>query len=175
MLSAASVLAGASIQDMITVRQAKGAGYAMSRTQELVYMQQVAQDTGKRHMQCTAVTFLSLGSSEGRAGIVLDPVYSGKALFCFAQEVRENPAAWEGRKVLFLHTGEHNARQVCMVGCASTHKAHGARRRAVGHVRQVLTAAACGGGPGTCTSLASQLGCICAAPGWADEVFAGQR
>lgn len=51
-LSAACVLAGASIQDMITVRQAKGAGYAMSRTQELVYMQQIAQDTGKHCMRC---------------------------------------------------------------------------------------------------------------------------
>ena len=39
------------------------------------------------------------------AGIVLDPVYSGKALFNFAQDVGEDPAAWEGRTVLFLHTG----------------------------------------------------------------------
>ena len=32
---------------MVTVHQAKGAGYAMSRTEELEYMQKVAQDTGE--------------------------------------------------------------------------------------------------------------------------------
>ena len=39
------------------------------------------------------------------AGIVLDPVYSGKALFKFLEEARGAPEVWRGRRVLYLHTG----------------------------------------------------------------------
>ena len=42
---------------MVTVHQAKGAGYAMSRTEELEFMQQVAQDTGG--MPCQSESFTS--------------------------------------------------------------------------------------------------------------------
>lgn len=37
-------------------------------------------------------------------GLVLDPVYTGKALFGLAQAIAREPA-WLGKRVLFLHTG----------------------------------------------------------------------
>ena len=39
------------------------------------------------------------------AGIVLDPVYSGKALYSFMKEMQAEPDAWRGRRVMYLHTG----------------------------------------------------------------------
>lgn len=38
-------------------------------------------------------------------GVVLDPVYSGKALHGFLHEVKAAPEEWQGSKVLFVHTG----------------------------------------------------------------------
>lgn len=40
-----------------------------------------------------------------RAGVVLDPVYSGKAWAALSAEMAAEPGAWRGRRVLFLHTG----------------------------------------------------------------------
>ena len=37
--------------------------------------------------------------------MILDPVYSGKALYNFVQHVQREPDKWQGRTVLFLHTG----------------------------------------------------------------------
>ena len=38
-------------------------------------------------------------------GVVLDPVYTGKAVHALLEEVRADPGAWRGRRVIFLHTG----------------------------------------------------------------------
>ena len=38
-------------------------------------------------------------------GVILDPVYSGKAWVALAAEMAADPGAWAGRRVLFLHTG----------------------------------------------------------------------
>ena len=38
-------------------------------------------------------------------GVVLDPVYSGKAVHVMLQDMRADPEAWQGRRVLFIHTG----------------------------------------------------------------------
>ena len=38
-------------------------------------------------------------------GVVLDPVYSGKAVHALLGEIRADPERWRGRKVLFVHTG----------------------------------------------------------------------
>ncbi|GMH42497.1 hypothetical protein BSKO_10416 [Bryopsis sp. KO-2023] len=74
---------GKTAEDIFRAIQAKGAGYAISREDELKTLQDVAL----------------------ASGIVLDPVYSGKAVHCFLKEVRENPDQWKGKKVLFIHTG----------------------------------------------------------------------
>jgi hypothetical protein len=38
-------------------------------------------------------------------GIVLDPVYSGKAMHQLLHDFKADPETWQGRKVLFIHTG----------------------------------------------------------------------
>ncbi|CAI5507873.1 unnamed protein product [Closterium sp. Naga37s-1] len=70
-------------KDLLRVIDVKGAGYAISTEEELQLVQSVAQSTG----------------------IVLDPVYSGKALRGLLQDMTQNPDEWTGRRVLFVHTG----------------------------------------------------------------------
>lgn len=38
-------------------------------------------------------------------GIVLDPVYSGKAVHYLLKDLQANSKDWQGRKLLFIHTG----------------------------------------------------------------------
>ena len=38
-------------------------------------------------------------------GIVLDPVYSGKALHGLMRDIAAAPKEWAGRRLLFVHTG----------------------------------------------------------------------
>lgn len=75
--------AGVSSRDIVNVENAKGLGYAMNTTEELRFVKDVAEATG----------------------VVLDPVYSGKAAYGMMKDMAENPTKWEGRKVLFIHTG----------------------------------------------------------------------
>ena len=63
--------------------QARGAGYAISTPSELATVQRIALATG----------------------IILDPVYTGKAVFAFLKEVAEDPAKYQGKTILFVHTG----------------------------------------------------------------------
>ncbi|THG15438.1 hypothetical protein TEA_020917 [Camellia sinensis var. sinensis] len=63
--------------------KAKGLGYAMNTTEELKFVKEIAEATG----------------------VVLDPVYSGKAVYGLMKDMVENPTKWEGRKILFIHTG----------------------------------------------------------------------
>ncbi|MCO5579918.1 hypothetical protein L7F22_033785 [Adiantum nelumboides] len=70
-------------RDIVNVVDAKGLGYAMSTSAELKVVKEVAETTG----------------------IVLDPVYSGKALVGLLKDMKERPEEWAGRKVLFVHTG----------------------------------------------------------------------
>jgi hypothetical protein len=37
-------------------------------------------------------------------GVLLDPVYSGKALHALLSDMRAAPEQWSGKKVLFVHT-----------------------------------------------------------------------
>jgi D-cysteine desulfhydrase len=59
-----------------------GLGYALSRPQELAFIRHVAR----------------------REGILLDPVYTGKAFFGMTQELKRHPGCF-GQRVVFLHTG----------------------------------------------------------------------
>lgn len=70
-------------RDIVNVVDAKGLGYAMSTSAELKVVKEVAETTG----------------------VVLDPVYSGKALVGLLKDMKERPEEWNGRKVLFIHTG----------------------------------------------------------------------
>ncbi|KAL8504064.1 hypothetical protein ACS0TY_022701 [Phlomoides rotata] len=75
--------AGVSTQEIVSIQNAKGLGYAINTTEELKFVREIAEATG----------------------IVLDPVYSGKAVYGMMRDMAENPGKWEGRKVLFIHTG----------------------------------------------------------------------
>ncbi|KAL3835293.1 hypothetical protein ACJIZ3_010029 [Penstemon smallii] len=75
--------AGVSSRDIVNIRNAKGLGYAMNTAEELKFVSDIAQATG----------------------VVLDPVYSGKAAYGMIKDMNENPEKWQGRKVLFIHTG----------------------------------------------------------------------
>lgn len=68
---------------LVNVVQARGAGYAVSRPAEAA----------------------TVAAAAAATGVVLDPVYTGKALHGWLADVAANPAAWRGRRVLFLHTG----------------------------------------------------------------------
>ncbi|KAK6126657.1 hypothetical protein DH2020_039604 [Rehmannia glutinosa] len=63
--------------------EAKGLGCDVNTTEELTFIKEIAEATG----------------------VVLDPVYSGKAAYGMMRDMAENPKKWEGRKVLFTHTG----------------------------------------------------------------------
>ncbi|KAK9278090.1 hypothetical protein L1049_027648 [Liquidambar formosana] len=75
--------AGVSSRDIVDIQNAKGLGYAMNTTEELKFVKEVAAATG----------------------VVLDPVYSGKAAYGMLKDMTQNPKKWEGRKILFIHTG----------------------------------------------------------------------
>lgn len=38
-------------------------------------------------------------------GVVLDPTYGGKAMIGLLKDLKADSARWNGRRVLFLHTG----------------------------------------------------------------------
>ncbi|XP_057804154.1 putative D-cysteine desulfhydrase 1, mitochondrial isoform X2 [Salvia miltiorrhiza] len=69
--------------DILHIKDAKGLGYAINTKEELIFLKQIAEETG----------------------IILDPVYSGKAAYQMMRDMAADPTKWEGRKVLFIHTG----------------------------------------------------------------------
>ncbi|EFJ43893.1 hypothetical protein VOLCADRAFT_65498 [Volvox carteri f. nagariensis] len=77
------LLGGRRARDLLYVIQARGAGYAISTEAELRTVQEVAAATG----------------------VVLDPVYSGKAVHALLADIRARAEEWRGRTVLFVHTG----------------------------------------------------------------------
>lgn len=70
-------------RQMFTAIDAKNLGYAISSDAELEFCHDVAKLTG----------------------VILDPVYSGKALHRFVLDVNADPDKWVGKNVLFIHTG----------------------------------------------------------------------
>lgn len=73
------------VKSWVTVHQGKGKGYAVSTAEELSFCRQFSVDTG----------------------VVLDPVYSGKALYHFLTRVVAADVGkfGEGSNILFWHTG----------------------------------------------------------------------
>ena len=72
-------------EGLCMVYQGQGIGYAKSTSEELQYLTKFSRKTG----------------------VVLDPVYSGKAMFQFVNHiVPNNPEVFKkGHRILFLHTG----------------------------------------------------------------------
>ncbi|KAM1238849.1 hypothetical protein TB2_039479 [Malus domestica] len=75
--------AGVDSRDILDVQDAKGLGYAITTPEELNFVKEIAATTG----------------------VVLDPVYTGKAAYGMMKDMAENPKKWEGRKILFIHSG----------------------------------------------------------------------
>ncbi|WOL20165.1 D-cysteine desulfhydrase 1, mitochondrial [Canna indica] len=75
--------AGLDSHDIVDIQNAKGLGYAMNTPEELKFVKDIAAATG----------------------VVLDPVYSGKAAYGMLKDMAANPTKWKGRKILFIHTG----------------------------------------------------------------------
>ncbi|KAL1200733.1 Bifunctional D-cysteine desulfhydrase/1-aminocyclopropane-1-carboxylate deaminase [Cardamine amara subsp. amara] len=75
--------AGVKARDIVSIHNAKGKGYAMNTSEELKFVKEVANSTG----------------------VILDPVYSGKAAYGLINEMTKDPKNWEGKKILFIHTG----------------------------------------------------------------------
>jgi D-cysteine desulfhydrase len=73
------------VTNWCNIYDGKGIGYAKSTKEELEYLIEFSEKTG----------------------ILLDPVYSGKAMFHFVKTVlTENPTLFQkGQKLLFIHTG----------------------------------------------------------------------
>ena len=71
------------VRNSLIVHQGKGLGYAASTQEELDFIIKFALETG----------------------ISLDPVYSGKALFQFMNEVKKDPESYRNSRVVFWHTG----------------------------------------------------------------------
>ena len=69
---------------------------------------------GSRHFAADFVRDVAL-----RTGVILDPVYTGKAAAGMLAEMDTNPTRFKGRRVLFIHTGPLSsllcvcARRVC--------------------------------------------------------------
>jgi D-cysteine desulfhydrase len=70
-------------EQLFTPHQARGEGYALAREEELA-------------------TVLDTALS---SGVILDPVYTGKALHELLSEMAANPDEWAGKRVCFIHTG----------------------------------------------------------------------
>ncbi|XP_031496354.1 putative D-cysteine desulfhydrase 1, mitochondrial [Nymphaea colorata] len=75
--------AGVDSRDLVHIEDAKGLGYAISTSKEMEFVKEIAEATG----------------------VILDPVYSGKAAYRMLKDMEKNPDKWVGRKVLFIHTG----------------------------------------------------------------------
>ncbi|RHY42112.1 hypothetical protein DYB38_010390, partial [Aphanomyces astaci] len=60
-----------------------GLGYAKNTKEELAYISLVARTTG----------------------VLLDPVYSGKALYMLVKDLQDAPHKFTGKSILFVHTG----------------------------------------------------------------------
>ncbi|KAM0949151.1 putative D-cysteine desulfhydrase [Dioscorea sansibarensis] len=75
--------AGFDLHELVTIQDVQGLGYGFSTTEELKFVKEIATSTG----------------------VLLDSVYYGKAAFGMMNDMKANPSKWEGRKVLFIHTG----------------------------------------------------------------------
>jgi len=71
------------VKGLVQIHQGKGLGYASSTQEELDFIAEFALETG----------------------VVLDPVYSGKALYQFIKEVMNKPEEFRNSRIMFWHTG----------------------------------------------------------------------
>lgn len=92
-------------RDWCTVSRGQGLGYAKSSPAELKYIYEVSSTTGLPSYNVNEqFIYGAYCLFPMRIGIILDPVYSGKALFHLSQAVNRDDFN-DGDSVLFVHTG----------------------------------------------------------------------
>lgn len=62
-------------------------------------------DGGKDGYAVATAQQLAFIRDVGLSGVILDHVYTGKALFYFCEHARANPQTFRGKRILFWHTG----------------------------------------------------------------------
>ncbi|ELT93489.1 hypothetical protein CAPTEDRAFT_123695 [Capitella teleta] len=73
-------------EDILNIIEgAKGLGYGLSQQPELDFVSEIAMSTG----------------------IVLDPVYTGKAVLGFLNQLKANSSVFKGKRILYIHTGSN--------------------------------------------------------------------
>ncbi|KAJ0049628.1 hypothetical protein Pint_16792 [Pistacia integerrima] len=82
--------AGVNSHDIVNVLN----GYAINTSEELNFVKEIAAATGVVLDPC-----LQLSPVNSFLG------HSGKAAYGMLKDMAENPKKWEGRKILFIHTG----------------------------------------------------------------------
>ncbi|XP_006823418.1 uncharacterized protein LOC100378838 [Saccoglossus kowalevskii] len=83
-LAAAGLSQQVKSEDILDVIEgAKGRGYGLSTDEELEFILKVSTTTG----------------------IMIDPVYTGKATKALVEELNNNPSRFKGKRILFVHTG----------------------------------------------------------------------
>jgi hypothetical protein len=68
-------------------------------------------------MPVLPLPLLLLQSIAQATGVLLDPVYSGKGALKMVEEIQQDPEAWKGRNILFMHTGGLLVRGLCLALC----------------------------------------------------------
>jgi 1-aminocyclopropane-1-carboxylate deaminase/D-cysteine desulfhydrase-like pyridoxal-dependent ACC family enzyme len=71
------------VEDWLEIHHGEGAGYARTGPEELGFIRDVA----------------------AASGVVLDQVYTGKALYHFCEHAKADPEKYRGKRILFWHTG----------------------------------------------------------------------
>lgn len=122
--------AEAKARDLVTMKNCKGAGYAISRCGPALPPQSRAEarelqaclvwgcgvvkqihpsgkpDELRQHVVLCREEELQTALDVAQAtGIIVDPVYSGKAVHALLRDMREDAEEWQGARVLFVHTG----------------------------------------------------------------------
>ena len=53
-------------------------------------------------------------------GVMVDPVYNIKAVTGLLSEMKNNPSRFNGRRILYIHTGRQNYPSLCYRGIAQS-------------------------------------------------------
>ena len=98
-------------KDTVRVVQSKGSGYGISRCDRCLCLTGLSMHSNMRAIQVSHRVFCREAELEVamrvamETGVVLDPVYGGKAMCGLLSDIKSNPEKWQDSKILFIHTG----------------------------------------------------------------------
>lgn len=92
-------------EDILNIIEgAKGLGYGLSQQPELgrpIYK------LSHRHTSLSNSVVDFVSEIAMSTGIVLDPVYTGKAVLGFLNQLKANSSVFKGKRILYIHTGSN--------------------------------------------------------------------